>query len=266
MLFRSTLAIPLLYTVHGYHFEHKPWPMRQLATSAERLISARMDLTIFVSNSDRDIAIRNRLVDDDEAPVIYNGIGDRSRYTGPRDEKVADITYVGRLVRQKNPIFAVEIMSELRDAGLTMAIVGGGELEPDVRQRIAELGLTDHVRMLGPVSREVAIAAIARSRIYLMPSLWEGLPITPMEAMINGVPVVASKVGGTDEVVMDGETGFLIEDFSPKKYAEAIFTILTNKNLYEALSAASRTRVAVTFDRKKSSNLYMEQYRKILGA
>jgi glycosyltransferase involved in cell wall biosynthesis len=83
--------------------------------------------------------------------------------------------------------------------------------------------------------------------VFVLPSLWEGLPIALLEAMAAGLPVVATAVGGTPEVVVEGETGFLVPPRDPEALAEAILRLLREPDLRRRMGEAGRKRVAEHF-------------------
>jgi glycosyltransferase involved in cell wall biosynthesis len=129
--------------------------------------------------------------------------------------------------------------------------------------RAEQLGVSHLLTLTGTLSHAEALVALRKARLCLFPSLWEGLPITPMEAMFFGVPVVASKVGGTDEVVVDGETGVLIDGFCPATYAAAIRTLLADPLRLKRLAENGRRRVEALFDRRICSARYAELYARV---
>lgn len=262
------LAIPVVYTVHGYHFPNKPWPLRMVFWAAERRISKRVDHTVFVSKNDQAIARRWRLAGTGAgaSSVIYNGIDPVELDTIPQKPVEYDLAFVARMHLQKNPRFAVDVAAELAGDGVRMIMVGGGELETDVRAYAALRGVADRIAFAGALSRPEALAALTSARIYLLPSLWEGLPIGPIEAMYYRRPIVASRVSGTDEVVEDGVTGFLIDEFNPRLYAQAVRRLLRDHALQREMGDAGRRRVQSLFLRSASTATYQTVYQRLPSA
>jgi glycosyltransferase involved in cell wall biosynthesis len=259
------LKVPMVYTVHGYHFLKKALPLRILGWAAERRIGGRADHVVFVSKNDQRIAgqwglARRPTV---ATTVVYNGIDPVELDAVARRPVTYDLAFVGRMHVQKNPRFAVDVMAALASDGVRMLVVGGGELEAEVREHAVARGVAERITFTGALGRREALAALASARIYLFPSLWEGLPIGPMEAMYFGLPVVGSRVGGTDEVVSDGATGFLIDDFDPVRYAGAIRRLLRDGLLYAATAEAGRRRVEALFLRTASTAGYRAVYERV---
>ena len=194
--------------------------------------------------------------------MIYNGINlDIAGAFTP--DVTHELVFAGRMVRQKNPLFALDVLHALRNDGVRLLMVGGGDLEANVRVRAEQLGVSHLLTLTGTLSHTETLVALRKARLCLFPSLWEGLPIIPMEAMFLGVPVVASKVKGTDEVVVDGETGVLIDDFRPARYAAAIRSLLSDPSARKRLAENGRRRVEVLFDRRICSARYAELYARV---
>jgi glycosyltransferase involved in cell wall biosynthesis len=154
-------------------------------------------------------------------------------------------------------------MAALVGDGVRLIVVGGGELEAEVRGYAVACGVADRITFTGALGRREALAALASARVYLFPSLWEGLPIGPMEAMYYRIPIVASRVGGTDEVVADGASGFLIDDFDPVRYAGAVRRLLRDDRLHAAMAEAGRRRVESLFLRTASTAGYRAVYERV---
>jgi len=259
------LKVPMVYTVHGYHFLKKALPLRILGWVAERRIGGRADHMVFVSKNDQKIARHWGLVRtaSEATTVIYNGIDPVELDAVARPSATYDLAFVGRMHTQKNPRFAVDVMAALAGDGVRLLLVGGGELEAEVRGYAVARGVADRITFTGALGRREALGALASARVYLFPSLWEGLPIGPMEAMYYGLPIVASRVGGTDEVVADGATGFLIDDFDPVRYAGAVRRLLRDDVLHAAMAAAGRRRVESLFLRTASTAGYRALYERV---
>jgi glycosyltransferase involved in cell wall biosynthesis len=254
---------PLVYTVHGYHFLNKPFLPRILGQLAARWVSRRVHQIVTVSEADRDIAIRLGLAGIHSPPaVIYNGI-DSAGIPRRAERSDFDLVFMARMHRQKNPIFAIELMARLKDEGVRLLMVGGGDLEPDARDAAKRLGVENLVTFVGEKSRAEALQLLCSAKIFLLPSLWEGLPIAPIEAMFAGVPVVASNIPGTSEVVENGMTGMLVDGFDPDHYRKVILALLMDKGLRDRLAAAARQRAERLFVRAKNSKAYEELYARV---
>ena len=107
--------------------------------------------------------------------------------------------------------------------------------------------MQEQVTFLGALEHADALAALAQARVMLLPSLWEGLPVSVLEAMHRGIPVVASNVPGTDELVIDGRTGYLVPTQDAQAYAERIARLLADAPLRARLGAEAIVRAREHF-------------------
>lgn len=121
------------------------------------------------------------------------------------------IGWAGRLEPPKDPLTAIRVFGELRNRGVPFQawIAGGGTLEPDVREAVLRAGLHETVRVLGVLAPDELAAELRRTDVFLMTSLWEGIPRTVIEALACGVPVASTDAGDVKAYVTDGRTGFV---------------------------------------------------------
>ena len=241
---------PVIYTVHGLHFHHKTGVRRLAGRVAESICFKCARETVFVSNGDREHARQEHiLAHARRSRVLVNAIPPLG--AAIQDEaakaKTHDIAFLGRLEPQKNPLIIADILAALRPLRPTMCIVGGGSLEPELRARVASLGLSEQITWCGPLDHQAALAQVARARLLLLPSRWEGMPISLIEAMHMGLPVVASDIPGNDEVVRDGETGYLVPTLDVAAYASRIRGLLTDDALTASMSRAAIERIGSHF-------------------
>jgi glycosyltransferase involved in cell wall biosynthesis len=152
-----------------------------------------------------------------------------------------DMIYVGRLAPVKNLALFVEVVRGVRELypAVRAAIVGGGPQLADLERQRARLALEDHLVLAG-WQRDVT-PWLAASRLFCLTSHHEGLPIAALEAMALGVPVIASRYPGVDEIVRDGETGFICGDRG--ELVERIVSCLTHEPLRQELGRRARELV-----------------------
>jgi sugar transferase (PEP-CTERM/EpsH1 system associated) len=187
--------------------------------------------------------------------MIANGV-DTTHFTpGSEREPGATPTIwigtVGRIDRIKNhdgllDAFALLLAAfPLQQADLRLAIVGDGPLLPALRERVAREAWGHQVWLPGA---RADVAQIMRSfSVFVLPSLSEGTPVTIMEAMATGLPVVASRVGGVPQLVLDGQTGMLSDPADPHSLAGAIGAYIADPALAGRHGAAGRARVQAHF-------------------
>lgn len=143
------------------------------------------------------------------------------------------VGYVGRLVRLKgvmNFIRAIPfILAECKD--VRFLIGGEGELFPAVKSEIEKAGLSEKVCLTGWIPREMYCDILNSLKLFILPSFSEGLPLSLLEAMACGTPVVATPVGGVTDVIRDGENGFVMENNSPHAISRHVLRALSYPNL-----------------------------------
>jgi glycosyltransferase involved in cell wall biosynthesis len=262
---RRERPAPCVYTVHGYHFLHRPPWQRRLGTLAERATGRRADAVAFVCEHDRQLAARWGLVPRRKtARVIWNGIP-LARVPAAHDAPPRSVGFCARLTRQKDPLLALEVAALLAPKGFRFTFIGGGELEAEIRRRRDALHLQDCVHLLGAVSRERALDALGRVQIVLLTSRWEGLPITLIEAMQMGIPVVAARVSGIPELVEHGRSGLLVDGRGAADFSAAVERLAAEDDLRRRLVQAARERVQ-QFDLATTEARYWELYAELAGA
>ena len=256
---------PLVYTVHGFHHSAKRWPGRPAGRLAEKFCIARAAATIFVSRGDQSLAQREGLRSRGSQQVIYNGVAIPEDLRHSSEKPEFDLAFVARLHRQKDPLILPDILAALRPAKPSLLIVGGGELEGALRTRIIELGVADQITLVGAMPRNDALAMLAKARIFLLPSLWEGLPVSLAEAMRLEIAIVASDVAGNNEIVSGGSTGLLAPAGNAQEFATAVRRLLEDQNLYARLTAQAAAFVDKTFSPERQCAEHLNLYRAVIG-
>jgi glycosyltransferase involved in cell wall biosynthesis len=187
---------------------------------------------------------------------IYNGI-DLTRFSYQDPQPGAPlILAVGRLVEKKGFDDLIDACAMLAREGTAFSclIVGSGEEEDALRQRIARLGLQDKVRLEGPRPQREVIELMRRATLMAAPCIIgadgnrDGLPTVLLEAMALGLPCVATDVTGIPEVVRDGETGLCIRQAAPENLAGAMATLLADADQRLRLARNARQLIEAEFD------------------
>jgi glycosyltransferase involved in cell wall biosynthesis len=178
---------------------------------------------------------------------IPNGV-DTARFdveTEPRDE----ILFLGRLAPKKRVTDLIEAFSRVADEfpETTLTIVGSGPKMDELQAQATRAGMQDRINFEGRVSEEMVPKHYRRARLFVLPSVWEGHPLTLLEAWAANIPVIASDVEGIAEFVDHEETGYLVPSKSPAKLAEAIRYALSNASETERWAANAYDRVVSTY-------------------
>lgn len=181
-----------------------------------------------------------------DADKVREAAGGIDEGSSPEEVGEYDIILLGRLTQQKQPLTFIRIVDEIRRniPDVKAVIVGGGELEDECKSLIASLGLENNITMAGFVANPYLY--LNNAKLSMMPSLWEGFGLVALEAMTLGKPVIASKVGGLQDIVND-TCGKVIAaapdsaDFVQDMAAEAV-GLLSDSECYEKMSAGAVQR------------------------
>jgi glycosyltransferase involved in cell wall biosynthesis len=191
--------------------------------------------------------------------TIKNGIDvERFSYSGPSPD--GPVVAVARLSPEKDiaNLLRAAALAAPDDPGLKVAVAGNGPCLAELEQLVTELGIQERVAFLGEV-RDVP-ALLARARMFVLPSQSEGISLTLLEAMACGLPAVATRVGGTPEVVLEGQTGLLVPPRDPAALAQAIAHVGGDPELGLRMGRAGRERVQQHFDVRRMVADYESLY------
>lgn len=248
--------IPFSFTAHAKDIFHDETDLTALAA---KMKSAASVITV----SDFNAAFLRRLepIAAERIVRIYNGLDlDLFRFHADQS-RARRIVAVGRLVPKKGFEVLVHACAILRRRGVAFEcrIIGSGELEEALRQRIGALGLNGHVWLCGPSPQEALRAEISASAALAAPCVTaedgnrDGLPTVLVEAMALGTPCVSSPVTGIPEVVRHDETGLLVPERDPDKLADALERLLGDVSLRQSLAKRARALIEEHFDAGKNA-------------
>jgi glycosyltransferase involved in cell wall biosynthesis len=198
--------------------------------------------------------------------MIYNAIDSNLFPVARRSEgRQKTLVQVGRFSPQKGHVTALKALALLLKSCPTvrLVLIGDGPLRHTLESQVRELGLVEAVVFAG--IREDICAQLREADIFWMPSEWEGLPLACLEAMASGLPVVATAVGGLQEAVSDGETGFLVPRGDARELAERTALLLRDGALSLRLGMNGRRRVAKLFSIETTAARYHESYEDLLS-
>ncbi len=164
--------------------------------------------------------------------------GAEDRVQDPTPEAPLRLLFVGDMVPPKGVPELVNAVLHLRAKGapVTLDLVGDGPLRPELEARVAEAGQGDGVRFVGTLPRTGVAEAMRGAQCLVLPSHNEGTPVSVMEALSCGVPVVASRVGGIPDLVTDGADGLLVPPRDPDALAAALLRLATEPGLLDTLT------------------------------
>jgi glycosyltransferase involved in cell wall biosynthesis len=256
-------AVPVrVYTVHGWSFAAYDGLLGRVFLWFERLLRPLTTAVVCVAEATRGQGLATRACDPSRSVVIHNAVevgsfGGRVESTGP-----PRIVSVGRFAFPKDFTTLMESLS-LLDADYRAVLVGDGPGLAEVAATAEARGLSDRVEFLGAQGNVAEL--LACSDVFVLSSRSEGFPVSVLEAMAAGLPVVATDVGGVAEAVTDGETGILVPAADPQALAGALEDLVADAELRRRLGAAGRARALHLFDAPRYRAAHLDLYRRELG-
>jgi len=215
-----SLGIPVVYTIHGWSFHQDQQPLlKRMRIAGESYITNRTAVNISVSEANQASGKEN--IKGFESVLVNYGI-DQKKFSpaGVTKDVRAElkitpdallVLFIARFTKQKQPLAMIRAFKAALETvpDMRLLMVGDGELREEALQLSSELGLGD--RILFQTFRQDVPDVLAAADIFVLPSLWEGLPIGLLEAMAMGKAIIASDVDGTGEVLKHRENGLLIK-------------------------------------------------------
>ena len=147
---------------------------------------------------------------------------------------------------------------------LSVRIAGSGPQENELKSLVKKLNIEGHVKFLGFISEEDKYQYYKACKLVVVPSRWDCQPTTLLEAMSSGKPVVASRIGGIQDTVKDGKTGFLFKSENIKDLADKIITLLKDEELREEMGNAAKEK-AKSYDWSKIAERTVEIYKEVIA-
>lgn len=265
---RRLLELPRVTTLHGWTNTgrfNRMWFYEALDAVSLRF----MDAVVLVNDRMREhprIRGRHAL----RLRVIPNGIPAEPQSGTDVEERVAHfcsgkpvIGTIGRLSPEKGHAFLLEAVKLLEPVfpDLRVLIIGEGRLRASLARQAAAIGLESRLLITGYKDR--AWEYFPRMDLFVLPSLTEGLPITLLEAMRAGCPIVASAVGGIPGALENGAAGALVAPGDPQGLAKAIHRVLESPDMGKRLGATARTIFRRRFSSRQMAERYADLYRSL---
>ncbi len=232
------------------------------AALARRLV-ARADALVAVSQA---VAAATDLRPGQAIEVIPNGV-DLVRFR-PGDPKTGDpvrFVFVGRLIANKGPDVVLEAFRVVngRAANTRLTFVGDGPMLPVLERTVRAHRLGDVVEFLG--MREDVADILRQAHVFVRPSAIEGMPLTILEAMASGLPVIATDVGGVTEIVTHGTTGLVVAPGSATPVVDAMLQLMDSQRRHE-MGAAALERVQDEFNWESTAAANLRFFEDVIGS
>lgn len=263
-----------IHTYHGMHYLSRDSPLPSSLSFIDKFLLHLTDRVVCVCQSDFEKGLKAGIVSKSKGVVIHNGI-EVERFQRSRrrealraefglDESTIVFGNVGRLHIQKGQQYLLKAFDHVRrqQPNCNLWFIGDGDLRHDLEKLAHDLNIVDSVRFLG-VRTDIPDLLTAID-VFVLPSLWEGQPVSLLEAMTAGKPVIASNVDGIVDILVNEENGLLVPTKDSVRLAKAMLRLACEKSLRDSLSAAA---LASVFDRfsvqemaRRVGKLYYEVY------
>ena len=267
-------GIPVLYSPHCFAFHAGAGRMTILITSfLERLAALFTTRFVVVSEGERELAFQYRVGRQEQITVIYTGI-DPAPFRQPVDTSYLKasvgipvsapvIGSVGRLSTQKSPFDFVRVAEAVHKSrpDAHFIWVGDGPLEEAVRELSTALQLDSTIHWIG--QRSDVHKLLHLFDCLILTSRWEGFPLVVLEAMAAGVPVVATDILGTRELIEHGVNGWLAPVRDAESLAGLVLNLLTNPSKADAFRQASGARIENEFTRTRMLSMIQNLYEEV---
>jgi glycosyltransferase involved in cell wall biosynthesis len=260
----ALVGVPVrIFTAHGWAFMASSGAASSLYRWADRLMAPLTSVTICVAQREREAGLAARTCRAERTVVIPTAV-DAGERPQPRPERRAPvIVAVGRLAEPKDPLTLVRALARVRTSAFAARIVGDGPERPALEAEIRVAGLGRTVELTG--ERRDVPELLREADLFVLSSRSEGAPLSILEAMAAGLPVVASAVGGVPEIVDDGTTGLLVPPGDPAALAAALERVLADAALRTRMGAAGWDRVRDRFDLAQLRRAHVEVYERELA-
>lgn len=256
--------VPAIYTAHTWCFTEgtsRSW--KAFGLPAETLAARWTGRIIAVSDANRMAAISKRVAPASKLITIHNGISDCIERAKPSDGGTPRIVMVARFAAQKNQALLIEAVARL-SSPVVLTLVGDGTMRPEAEQLAA--AAPPHVRVEFLGQRQDIAEILAAADLFVLSTNWEGFPISILEAMRAGLPVIATDVDGVREAVVDGESGILVQARDGNGLARAIQQLIADPALRQRMGSRGRTiyerRFSLSAMLDKTTSVYELTFRR----
>jgi colanic acid/amylovoran biosynthesis glycosyltransferase len=264
------IGIPYIITAHAYDIFIRPDEEKLRA----KFEAAEGILTVSQFNRKYLLGLLGHQFSE-KITVQYHGV-DLKKWTCGEKRSTEGVTvlFIGRLVEKKGVLDAITAFHRVagRHSSVHFQIIGEGPQKGDALRLIEELDLTERVSLLGGVTQERMIEKMREADIFFLPSVTaangdrEGLPVVILEAQAMGLPVVSTRHTGIPEAVIDGETGYLLEEHDTHGMAQRIAELVENPSLRQCMGRAGRALAESKHDRDQEVDRLEALFRTVVAS
>lgn len=267
-----SLNIPIVYTIHGWSFHpDQGFLLKKFRTLSEKYLTSRSTLNISVSAANKRSGETE--IKGFKSVIVNYGI-DQTKFSPSNVQKdvraelgiPADktlVVFIARFTLQKQPQAVVKAFGKAVKANpdLHLLMVGDGELKAETVALAQELGITSRITFQS--FRLDVPDVLGAADIFVLPSLWEGLPIGLLEAMAMGKAIIASSVDGTPEVIRHDQNGLLVKPGSWEDLGDAIVRLSSDKDMIRTFQERALKTLSEEFNVNNMTLQIEDLYQKI---
>ncbi|MDI6757497.1 MAG: glycogen synthase [Endomicrobiia bacterium] len=276
-LIKTLYKIPLVLTCHSLE-PLRPWKTEQIGRGydislwVEKLAVESADAVVAVSEDMKKDILKFFDVKPQKIKVIHNGV-DLEKWR-PRESRSAQkkygipekyVLFFGRTTKQKGIDVLIDAADRIDPSAKIVICTAGADTKEYLAEIEARARAKSNIIFINKmIDEEDCVEIYSGAAVFMCPSIYEPFGIINLEAMATTVPVVASRVGGIKEIVLDGKTGFFIEPGSPKELADKVNRLLTDARLARKFGEAGRARVEEKFGWSAIARQTKELYEDII--
>lgn len=263
MFASSVTNIPYSFTIHGKSLFINPFMIR------EKVLNAKFVVSISKFNKDYLIKKFKLRKSEEKVKIIHCGVDKRNteKPKGRLGKKLRILT-VSRLIQKKGIDDSIRAVRFLKDRGIKFeyTIIGDGPAREDLKNLAKKEKVFEYVKFLGSKPSEVVFEKLSETDVFVLTpkskdsEIEDGIPVVLMEAGLNNVPVISSKIAGIPELIEDGKDGFLINQGDYKKLAEILLSFQKNPQNAKLLVGRLRSKILEEYDIEKNAEDLAKNY------
>lgn len=256
-------GIPLVVTYHGSEVHdrlvnhRKGWQMcRDVFKHAQLNLPVSRDL---------ESILRGQVEPQGQCETLLLGVDQSRFFPSSERKKMRSVLFVGHVQKEKGIFDLLMAWKKVKAVcpDVVLTVVGNDRTCGEFSKRVALFAIGESVRMLGPLPNQTIPDVMRESSIFCLPSYGEGTPVSVMEAMSCGLPIVATRVGGIPDIVLHNQTGLLVDKGDIQGLAEALIALLGNPDLMARFTQAARMFAWEHFDGEKSADRLVRLYKEL---
>lgn len=262
---------PLVVTIHGKDIANDQWSTIHISHSCKKAV-----FDVFQSSS-KIVGVSNYIknsilnfypnINSKKIAVIHGGISEIKRTAQNKKDKKIVILSVGALIPLKGHKYTIKAMKEVIKAfpNCQLIIVGEGKEKNNLVHQVNSLGLRNIVNIINFIPQEQLLELMASADIFVLPSWAEGFGLVYLEAMSHGIPVIGCKGQGIEDIVVHGETGFLVEPKNSEEISNIILSLIKNEELRNKIGKRGQEIVTKYYKWEDNAEKYIRLYSELLG-